>query len=91
MSVYASSLLLYDNLDNSTNYNTAADDYVKCLLLNTIDDPTSGVEACGPHPSERPARWRLLTLNIYQSAIGILCLMIYGLQVRFAVRINSIV
>jgi hypothetical protein len=81
LSLYTSILLLYQWEDTSTNYDLSAQNYVKCLLLNTVDDPTSGEDACGPHPSTRPPEWRTLTLPIYLSCIGIFCLIIYGTQV----------
>lgn len=90
MSGYHAGQILYENLSpDSAGFKSSAEDYIECLLENTLSDPNSGIEACGDKPKERPALWRVAMIVLYASTIGIMSFLVYGTQNKLQQTVSS--
>lgn len=90
MSGYHAGQILYENLSpDSSGFKSSAENYIACLLENTVSDPNSGMEACGDKPKERPALWRVAMIILYATTIGIMSFLVYGTQSKLQQAVSS--
>lgn len=52
------------------------EEYIKCLMQHSVDEPEAGGDACGEIP--RPPFWEYVLLNYFKTFLGIVPLLIFG-------------